>query len=74
MTLNRTDEEPKRVKRWPDVLGVGMPKCGTGTLAFFDCHSKIVFREAEANFWYSLRVQLKHFASFRFSFEGTWAP
>ena len=25
----------------------------TGTMAFFDCHRKIVFREAEGNFWSS---------------------
>jgi hypothetical protein len=41
----------KRIERYPDVLAIGFPKCGTGTLAFFDCHSKIVFREAEASFF-----------------------
>ena len=51
LTLNESYLEAKPFKRWPDVVGVGMPKCGTGTLAFFDCHSRIVFREAEANFW-----------------------
>ena len=33
------------------MVGIGFPKCGTGSLAFFDCHSKIVFREAEPDFW-----------------------
>ena len=51
MTLNESHLDTKPFKRWPDVVGVGMPKCGTGTLAFFDCHPAIVFREAEANFW-----------------------
>ena len=36
---------------WSDVVGIGFPKCGTGSLAFFDCHSKIIFREAEPDFW-----------------------
>ena len=33
------------------MVGIGFPKCGTGSLAFFDCHPKIVFREAEPDFW-----------------------
>ena len=37
----------KRKERFPDVIAIGAPKCGTGTLAFFDCHSSIVFRESE---------------------------
>jgi len=41
-----------RVKRWPDIIGVGFPKCGTGTLAFLDCHDDIVFREAEGMLWH----------------------
>ena len=45
--LTRVNETRKRVKRWPDIIGIGAPKCGTGTIAFFDCHSSIVFREAE---------------------------
>ena len=36
-----------RKERFPDVIAIGAPKCGTGTLAFFDCHSSIVFRESE---------------------------
>ena len=45
--LTKFNETRKRVKRWPDIIGIGAPKCGTGTIAFFDCHSSIVFREAE---------------------------
>ena len=45
--LTKFNETRKRVKRWPDIIGIGAPKCGTGTIAFFDCHSNIVFREAE---------------------------
>ena len=40
-----------RVKRWPDIIGIGAPKCGTGALAFFDCHSRIRFRESEGRMW-----------------------
>jgi len=36
-----------RISRYPDVIGIGFPKCGTSTLGFIDCHSKMVFREAE---------------------------
>jgi len=45
--LTMLNETSRRVKRWPDIIGIGAPKCGTGTIAFFDCHSSIVFREAE---------------------------
>ena len=44
-----------RVKRWPDIIGVGAPKCGTGALAFFDCHTKIRFRESEGRMWTTKR-------------------
>ena len=37
--------------RWPDAIGIGFPKCGTGTLGFIDCSSKLVFREAEPYYW-----------------------
>lgn len=39
------------IQRWPDAIGIGFPKCGTGTLGFIDCHSKLVFRESEPAFW-----------------------
>ena len=42
-----------RMTKLPDVIGIGFPKCGTGTLAFLDCHSKIVFREAEGMLWHN---------------------
>lgn len=45
--------EKTLVQRWPDAVGIGFPKCGTGTLGFIDCHSKLVFREAEPYFWNS---------------------
>ena len=41
----------KLIKRWPDAIGIGFPKCGTGALGFIDCHSKFVFRESEPAFW-----------------------
>jgi hypothetical protein len=47
----------KRIERYPDFIAIGMPKCGTGTLAFFDCHSKIVFRESEAEFFNSPKLK-----------------
>ena len=50
-----TPSETKRIERYPDFVSIGFPKCGTGTLAFFDCHSKIVFRESEAAFFNSNR-------------------
>ena len=37
--------------RWPDAVGIGFPKCGTSSLGFVDCHSKLVFREAEPYYW-----------------------
>ena len=51
-----------RKHRWPDAIGIGFPKCGTGTMGFIDCHSKIVFREAEPYFWNSWARVKKVFA------------
>ena len=45
-------QKPRR-HRWPDAIGIGFPKCGTGAMGFIDCHSKLVFREAEPYFWNS---------------------
>ena len=39
------------IKRWPDAIGFGFGKCGTGALAFLDCHPKIVFRMQEPHFF-----------------------
>jgi len=39
------------VHRVPDVIGIGFAKCGTGALAFLDCHPKIVFRTTEPRFF-----------------------
>ena len=50
------NETRNRIKRWPDIIGIAAPKCGTGTMAFFDCHKKIVFREAEGMVWAKVRV------------------
>ena len=33
--------------RFPDAIGIGIAKSGTGSLAFLDCHSKIRFRAYE---------------------------
>ena len=55
--LTRLNETRERVKRWPDIIGIGAPKCGTGTIAFFDCHSSIVFREAEGMVWHKDRQE-----------------
>ena len=55
--LTKINETRKRVKRWPDIIGIGAPKCGTGTIAFFDCHSSIVFREAEGMVWHKDRQE-----------------
>jgi len=35
----------------PNAIGIGMPKCSTGTLAFLDCHPNIAFRAAEPSFF-----------------------
>ena len=53
------NETRHRIKRWPDIIGIAAPKCGTGTMAFFDCHKKIVFREAEGMIWAKEWVILK---------------
>ena len=45
-------ENQKKIKKWPDIIGVGFPKCGTGAMAFLDCHSEMVFREAEGMLWH----------------------
>ena len=34
-------------KRFPDAIGIGIAKSGTGSMAFLDCHSKIRFRALE---------------------------
>ena len=50
-SVKRTRLEKNLVFRWPDAVGIGFPKCGTGTLNFIDCHSRLVYRSAEPNFW-----------------------
>jgi len=37
--------------RVPDVIGIGFAKCGTGALAFLDCHPDITFRTTEPRFF-----------------------
>ena len=62
-------EKPRR-HRWPDAIGIGFPKCGTGAMGFIDCHSKIVFREAEPYFWNSwIRVSNTIYI-IKFNYEG----
>ena len=38
-----------RVNRLPDAIAIGAGKCGTGSLAFLDCHPDIRFRNYEPN-------------------------
>ena len=45
------------IKRWPDAIGFGFGKCGTGALAFLDCHPKIVFRTLEPDFFNHYRTK-----------------
>jgi len=50
--MTHTERSTKKLtKKWPDAIGIGFPKCGTGTLGFLDCHSKFVFRNSEPYFW-----------------------
>ena len=51
-SIQTKKENQKRIKKWPDIIGVGFPKCGTGAMAFLDCHSDMVFREAEGMLWH----------------------
>merc|ERR1712241_201987 len=37
--------------RFPDVIGIGFAKCGTGAMAFLDCHPGITFRTTEPRFF-----------------------
>ena len=50
-------EDSRRISRFPDVITIGFPKCGTGSLAFFDCHPNIMFRESEPMFFHSYTDQ-----------------
>ena len=34
-------------KRYPDAIGIGFAKSGTGTMVTFDCHSNIVYSDIE---------------------------
>jgi len=38
-------------RKIPDVIGIGFAKCGTGALAFLDCHPDITFRTTEPRFF-----------------------
>ena len=42
VTISKYSEEEK-IKRYPDAIGIGFAKSGTGTMASFDCHSNIVY-------------------------------
>ena len=35
------------IKRYPDAIGIGFAKSGTGTMVTFDCHSNIVYSDIE---------------------------
>ena len=60
----------KRERRFPDAIGIGAAKCGTGSLMFLDCHPNIVFRDQEAR---SGTVVHKCILS-RISFRGEHTP
>ena len=40
-----------KIRRVPSAIGIGMAKCGTGTLGFLDCHPNIVFRGTEPRYF-----------------------
>ena len=42
VTISKYSEEEK-VKRYPDAIGIGFAKSGTGTMAYFDCHPDVVY-------------------------------
>ena len=42
VTISKYSDEEK-VKRYPDAIGIGFAKSGTGTMAYFDCHPDIVY-------------------------------
>ena len=44
-----TNPSKRELKRFPDAISIGIGKCGTGSIAFLDCHSKIRFRALEPN-------------------------
>ena len=46
-----------RVEKWPNVISIGFGKCGTGSLAFIDCHPDLVFRAVE-----EMRNKIYHFS------------
>ena len=51
-TLNWIFKSSKpKVKRVPDVVGIGFAKCGTGALGFLDCHPRATFRTTEPRFF-----------------------
>ena len=45
--LRLKNRQSSRIDKWPNVITIGFGKCGTGSLAFIDCHSDIVFRLVE---------------------------
>ena len=42
VTISKYSEDEK-IKRYPDAIGIGFAKSGTGTMASFDCHPNIVY-------------------------------
>ena len=42
ITVSRYSPSQK-IKRFPDAIGVGFAKSGTGTLSILDCHPDIVY-------------------------------
>jgi len=46
----RRSEKIKR-SRVPDIIGIGFAKCGTGALAFLDCHPSATFRTNEPRYF-----------------------
>ena len=45
--IRSTSNPQKERKRFPDAIGIGIAKSGTGSIAFLDCHSQIRFRALE---------------------------
>ena len=52
----RKNDENNETKKWPDAIGIGVPKAGTGTLSFLDCHPDVAYRDHEPNMFMRNRV------------------
>ena len=50
-----------RIEKWPNIVTIGFSKCGTGALAFIDCHPDIVFRLVEPSVFNNKQVSLESY-------------